>query len=135
MVDTMVNSYPVSFLECCTRHNIPSHSKVLTGAELGNGICVHIPEEFASDIYLYGLHEIEPCDRDIFITEGLVARHGLRPWLDIDSCLLDISTGFHVYRLDFIHKHTNDIVNMYFSYYLQNSHPDKPYVYMEHDEE
>lgn len=131
MEDRVVNSYPVNFLECCTKHDISNHSKLFNISELDNGLCIHIPEQFSSDIYLYGLHQLEPDDADVFITDGLVVRHGLRPWLDINRCLLNLSTGFHVYRLDFVHKHTNDIVNMYFSYYIQNSHCDKPYVYME----
>lgn len=131
MENRMVNSYPVNFIECSTKRDISQNSKVFNVHELENGLILHIPEEFASDIYLYGLHELEPNDAEVFITDGLLVRHGLRPWLDVNKALLDVTIGYHVYRLDFIHKYTNDIINMYFAYYLQDSHPDKPYVYME----
>lgn len=56
-----------------------------------------------------------------------------RPWIDIDTDLLDKSVGLHTYIIRFESKLTGDLTFQQFSYIIQNDNPEKPYIYMNRD--
>ena len=63
-----------------------------------------------------------------------IQRNCRRPWIRIDSCILDTSIGQHTYRFQFINRETDDVYSLYLSYIIQDDNPDRPYVYMNEKE-
>lgn len=57
----------------------------------------------------------------------------LRPWIEIESKVLDTKPGLHIYMLKWINKVTLDVHLQYFSYSIQTDNPEKPYIYMDRD--
>ena len=53
-----------------------------------------------------------------------------RRWIDIASSHLALTVGYHMYKLGFVNKQTNDVVYLYFAYRIQSNNPDRPYYYM-----
>lgn len=57
----------------------------------------------------------------------------LRPWIEIESRVLNTKPGLHIYMLKWINKITLDTHLQYFSYSIQTDKPEKPYIYMDRD--
>lgn len=62
---------------------------------------------------------------------NLIYRDINKPWIRIESRLLDRSIGQHTYRLSFIHSNgiQDDVFSLYFTYIIQDDNPTKPYIY------
>ncbi|MBO4542802.1 MAG: hypothetical protein J5725_06415 [Bacteroidales bacterium] len=58
-----------------------------------------------------------------------------KPWIDIDSTILDTTAGQHTYRMTFSKEGVNLKATCWFSYTIQDNNPEKPYIYMERDED
>ena len=64
-----------------------------------------------------------------------VERDEQRPWIDIQATILDTMTGQHVYRMTFQKPDCKLKATCWFSYIIQDNNPEKPYIYMNRDED
>lgn len=97
-------------------------------------IYLHIPENLARDCELYEIEDLDHVDVLIEFRD-LVQRHCRKPWLRVESRLLDLSCGQHTYRFGFVNTVTDDVFSLYISYCIQDDNPDKPYIYMDGKED
>lgn len=121
-------NYPVLTLDACERADLPKHSKIWATDELQPRVNVYLTPDIVRGFSTYQIDEI---------TDGSVAEIPAadsfkqdRNWIDIDTSNLNISPGYHLYRLSLINTSTQDIIYLYFAYTIQDSNPDKSYVYM-----
>ena len=63
-----------------------------------------------------------------------VTRITNRIWIEIDKSVVSFDPGFHMYQLVFDDSGTGSILNLYFSYHIQDNNPDKDYIYMNREE-
>lgn len=105
------------------------HTEVYNLAEIPDIICVKLPDSLPRDMQLssiYDLYSDENLDFD-----DKVSRDENRPWIDIQSALLDMSVGQHVYRLSFCRLGAKLNAICWFGYIIQDNHVEKPYIYMD----
>lgn len=121
-------------LNACSYEDISSNTPVINKANFDHFLWIRLPVEIARYCSLYQLDEMVPKHR-IVSHVGFVERDSDRPWLKLTSEILDSTVGKHLYKLCFVHRVTNDVLNLYFSYTIQDDDPDKPYVYMNQEDE
>lgn len=61
-------------------------------------------------------------------------RENHRPWIRLESSMLNLDVGYHIFRFRFVDIDLDDYISFYFSYVVQDDNPDKPYMYMTRDE-
>lgn len=72
-------------------------------------------------------------EKEVEIENELDPQLILRPWIEIESRVLNTKPGLHIYMLKWINKITLDTHLQYFSYSIQTDKPEKPYIYMDRD--
>ena len=107
---------------------------VLNRNEIEYFVYLHIPENLAIHSELFGVGDLDHVDVPIDY-EDLIQRNCKRPWLRVESRLLDLTAGQHTYRFSFVNQETDDVYSLYISYIIQDDNPDKPYIYMDGKEE
>lgn len=131
--------YPISYLECVTsRDAAPKVNKIIRSDEVGRKLIIHLPEDVPiQGTSLYNIEAVVPEVGPIYFD----CKHMPcdccgqdRPWLYLPSQLFDFSVGYHLYRLSFLVEKTRDMFYCYISYTLQDSDPEKPYIYMNKEE-
>ncbi len=110
------------------------YSPVFHDYEIEYYLYVQIPKYVASEYTLFQIDEVSPNRKEIPIAGFIDACLG-KSWIRIKARILDLSIGSHVYKFSFVSKYTNDVVSLYFGYILQDSNPDKPYIYMNRDDQ
>lgn len=105
---------------------------VFNKKEIEYFLYMHIPEELSRDSNLVEVKCVDTCE---VLDHELIQRHCKKPWIRIESRLLDTSVGQHTYRFVFINTATDDVYSLYISYIIQDDNPDKPYIYMNGKEE
>lgn len=82
------------------------------------------------------LSEIYNLDtqEDVDFTDQ-VTRDEHKPWIDISRTILDLNPGQHTYRMTFGKLECKLKATCWFSYIIQENHPEKPYIYMKRDED
>lgn len=78
---------------------------------------------------LYDLLEVSCSPMQTISFEGVMF-DGLHPWVDIPTENLNRINGKHVYKLSFMNERTNNYINVYISYIIQDDNPQKDYIYM-----
>ena len=107
---------------------LPKYTEVVNIAEVPDIVCVKLPDSMPRDMELSGFYNL---DTDKYIEfEGHVTRDEFRPWIDIESSILDLSVGQHIYKLVFSKLGVKLNASCWFSYIVQNTFVDKPYIYM-----
>ena len=79
---------------------------------------------------IYNLNASEDVD---FADKTTREEH--KPWVDIDSTILDLTVGQHTYRMTFAKPDCKLKATCWFSYIIQDNNPEKPYIYMKRDED
>lgn len=130
----MINAYPVFRLSAVSRQNMSSFSRVFNTNEIEYFLFIRVPELFAKEFELYQIDCID--DKSVSLSDNAAWEHESgRVWYRIKSSMLNMKSGYHMYRLCFVNKRTNDTSSLYISYVIQDNTPDKPYIYMNRDEE
>lgn len=95
---------------------------------------LEIPRDMAKDLTLYQVKilGLEPTDIDIATN---IVRESVRPWLVVDPSALDFTPGFHMIQFVFMNEVLNVYQSFYFSYMSQVDNPEKPYIYMNQEEQ
>ena len=111
------------------------HSEVINVGELQDSIWLKLPDDMAKYLTLTGVSSIgfENNGTSIDITDK-VTRITNRIWIEIDKSVVSFDPGFHMYQLVFDDSGTGSILNLYFSYHIQDNNPDKDYIYMNREE-
>lgn len=128
-----MEEYPVFSLDAVCHKDRALASRVFSISEVDYYLYVKIPPRIARAYELYQVHEIREkeefvCHRDLWIHEPG------RIWYKFRFHMLNKDVGLHVYRLGMVNTCTGDTMHLFFSYTIQNSDPDKPYVYMNSEE-
>jgi hypothetical protein len=112
---------------------LPSHTAVYNAKDINDIICIKFPLIVPRDYQLasiYDLNSDKELDFDDFVT-----RDENRPWIDINSSILDLTPGQHVYRMILSKPDSRLTATCWFSYIIQDNFPEKPYIYMDRDED
>lgn len=116
-------------LSACCYGDIPKHTKVINKLQMPYWLWIQLPRGVLQDFELYQVDEFFPHTGECDWLES-VSRESGRPWLRICQKMLNLAVGKHIYRIQFVNRYNNDVVDYYFSYILQDSSPDTPYIYM-----
>lgn len=108
--------------------DLASNTRVFNLAEIPDIICIKLPDSLPRNMELSGIYDLN-ADKDIDFAD-YVTRDEMRPWIDIQSSILDLSTGQHVYKLTFSRIEVKLTAVCWFGYIIQNNHPETPYIYM-----
>lgn len=114
-----------------------SNSLVLNKSDLESYVWFRIPDNVQKrPMSLYQITDFNAEDGpiDIRFTTETVMREHYRPWIRVNSDILNLNVGFHVIRFHFVDISWDDSASLYFSYTIQDDHPKKPYVYMNRSE-
>lgn len=109
-------------------HELSLHTDVFNLAEIPEIICVKLPDSMPRDMDLSGIYDLN-SNKELEYAD-YVTRDEHRPWIDIRSELLDLSSGQHTYRLTFSKLGIKLTAQCWFSYIIQDNFVDKPYIYM-----
>ena len=113
--------------------DLPLYTVMYNKADFSEIVCVKLPPTLPRDMQLteiYNLDASESLDYDDYVT-----RDENRPWIDIQSSILDVTAGQHTYRMTFAKLGCKLTATCWFSYIIQDNNPEKPYIYMKRDED
>lgn len=110
-------------------------SPIININEFPSTVPILVPDKFGTLYRLYDVHEMSPVWKSVTDFQNKFKSKEPRPWIDVKSSDLNLSTGYHKYRLSFIDIVTNDTIYLYFAYQVQNDEPDMPYMYMERSDD
>ena len=111
--------------------DLPLYTVMYNKADFSEIVCVKLPPQMPRDMQLieiYNLNSSEDLDFADFVT-----RDENRPWIDIQSSILDTTAGQHTYRMTFAKEDVKLTATCWFSYIIQDNEPEKPYIYMMRD--
>ena len=112
--------------------SLSSNTKVFNIQNFADTVCVKLPDDFPRDFELVGMYNLE-SDKTIDF-EDYVEQIPYKPWVDIKKTVLSTEIGQHTYRLDFMQHGFTIGATCWFSYIIQDGHPEKPYVYMKRED-
>ena len=118
-------------LVACLERDLASNTPVFNQSQLEDVLYVNIPYEICKLNNLVEVTEVpvvkDLCDESI-LDHVTFLRY--RPWVDIESSVLNLDPGHHKYKLKFKNIYTSVISNLFFAYDVQCDDPEKPYIYM-----
>ena len=115
-------------IQSSSMQDLASNTEVINFAEIPDIICIKLPDSLPRDMELSGIYDLN-ADKDVDFSD-YVTRSEMRPWIDVQSSILDLSVGQHVYKLTFSKIGILLNATCWFSYIVQNNHPETPYIYM-----
>lgn len=119
-------------LEACCYTALGSNSIVINPAEIGHCIWIHLDP---STCRLHFIDATEIASKKL-LHEGAVERDREGDcWLKVFSQELDLSVGYHAYKLRFCDKDHHIGVFKYIAYTVQTEDVPKPYIYMNRQEQ
>lgn len=124
-----MNPNPNLYLETIYRDKISSVNKVFRRSEFDS--IGYLPIHLNIDVRDYkfvSIYSLNPMNFKLFKEEYNMCL--CRAWIDVPVTSLDLSIGYHLYTVQLVNIHTNDIANLYFSYTIQNDEPEKHYLYL-----
>lgn len=127
-----MSDYPVQVLEAVPKIDISKYSKLINKDEFDYYIYIKVPSEYIHNYVLTDVNKLGEHPGKVCLIKYVDYLGG--PWYRIHSDVLDKKVGYSRYQLKFVEKHDNTISSLYFSYILQDDHPDKPYLYMDPEE-
>lgn len=121
-----------TIIQSCHMCSLSSNTKVFNIQNFADTVCVKLPDDFPRDFELVGMYNLE-FDKTIDF-EDYVEQIKYKPWIDIKKNILSTEIGKHTYRLDFIKSGFSIGATCWFSYIIQDDHPETPYIYMDRDD-
>lgn len=110
--------------------NLSKVNKVFNLHELDNYLYVYIQPDRTRSCILQDLREVNFEESSGSESQYNIVEIVSASWIRIHYSKLDLTTGMHVYKLSFNDPVFDEMLNLYFSYTIQNDSPDKPYIYM-----
>lgn len=120
-----------TIIQSCHMTDLNKHTDVFNISNFADVVCVKLPNDFPRDFELTGMYNLED-DKELDYSDYVIF-HKYRPWVDVSKSILNTDIGQHIYRLDFTHPDTYIGATCWFSYIIQDNHPDQPYIYMKRD--
>lgn len=117
-------------ITACNHSELPSYTNLYNKHEITNIVWVKLPDSMSLNCQLYDVIELIPNVNIVNFTQG-ITRECCKPWLQIKSNVLNLTSGLHIYELKFVDTSNDDIYVLYIGYQIQDDNPDKPYIYME----
>lgn len=121
-----------TIIQSCHMCNLSSNTNVFNIQNFADTICVKLPDDFPRDFELIGMYNLETNSGVDF--EDYVEHIMYKPWVDIQKSILSTEIGQHIYRLDFMQHGFSMCATCWFSYIIQDDHPETPYIYMKRDD-
>lgn len=115
-------------LQSCKLQELPLHTEVVNLADIPEIICIKLPDSMPRMMELSGIYDLN-SNKDIEFTD-YVTRDEHRPWIDISTTILDLSSGQHIYKMIFSRLGVQLTATCWFSYIVQDNFVEKPYIYM-----
>lgn len=126
----MVNeSENITIFNACPYSALASNTHLFSRYEIDTSVWVKLPESMPLSCKLYDMIEIVP-KKQIVDYSNNVSKDCSRPWLKLNTSILKLDAGIHIYQLKFIDVYTDNVYLLYIGYGVQDSNPDKPYIYM-----
>lgn len=123
---------PMCNLTAVCYNDLSSHTPVINKSTIDHFMWIYIPCDVVVDHQLFAIDSILPNKEPIDFLDR-VYQECRRPWLRVESALLDLSPGKHIYKISFVNWYTHDVQSLYVSYVIQDDDPDKPYIYMKRE--
>lgn len=99
--------------------------------DLGETMYCRIPEKYYNDLVFISVCEPgKPNVSDESIT--IIPDN---PWIDIAASAMNQNPGYHMYQFTFFNKAIQQRMFLYIYYFMQLNDPEKPYIYMNREEE
>lgn len=112
---------------------LPLNTVMYNSKDVSEIFCIKLPPEMPRDMELTEIYNLNASEEVDFADKVTRAEH--RPWIDIDSAILELTAGQHVYRMTFSKPECKLNATCWFSYIIQDNNPEKPYIYMKRDED
>lgn len=125
----MIETIPVFNMKASVRSEVSCNTVVINKDEMEYYLWIKVPREYIQFHRLYKLEEIGEHVIPLCIFSFCEYEGG--PWYKIISNALNLEPGYHIYRMMFVDRCTNETTSLYFAYILQDDSPDKPYIYLD----
>ena len=112
--------------------DLPLNTKIYNSKDFSEIVCIKLPPQMPRDMDLTEIYNLNASEDVDFADQ--VTRDEHRPWIDISSTILDQTPGQHIYRMTFQKEDCKLKANCWFSYIIQENNPEKPYIYMDRNE-
>ena len=122
---------PYSLLIACEYDKININTKIFSKDALSSGVWVNLPP-YVSALALKSIIDVSKQKyEEVEFSADTVMQDYPHPWVRIDSDILDLVSGMHIYKLVFEHiPETGYSESVYIAYIIQDDNPETPYVYM-----
>lgn len=109
-----------------------TYSVIINKNQIEYYMWFELPHDLSKYLSLYEIVEIKSeKDSGVLNFDGKLMRECKKPWIRVETSLLNMEVGYHIYKLSFFDIKINDTVALYFAYRIQTDNPDKSsYVYM-----
>ncbi len=115
--------------------NISKNSLVINLAELDYFLYVKLEPPLTSQWYLYRIEEKMKDGSLKKMRFPETVRKESPTWLRFKTDFINKEIGMHQYKVTFVDTVTDVSTSLWFAYIIQNDNPDKPYVYMEREDD
>lgn len=122
---------PYSLLIACEYDKININTKIFNKDALSSGVWVNLPP-YVSALALKSIIDVSKQKyEEVEFSADTVMQDYPHPWVRIDSGILDLVSGMHIYKLVFAPIPENGYSeSVYIAYIIQDDNPETPYVYM-----
>lgn len=123
-----------TFNLCASAYNeLPHHTKVINRSCVDSLLWIRLPATVNNGYILLQVDQTLPTTCSVLCHPSLVCHESGKPWISIDTTLLDLAPGQHIYKILMVDRSTNSRTAVYFSYILQDDSPATPYQYMDNE--
>jgi hypothetical protein len=109
-----------------------SHAEMFNKRDLLEVFCFEVPHLLSHSLTLISIRQ---ADSNGYIDSAHIDDRFPLPWIDVLTSSLDTSIGNHTYVFKFNNNLVNSEVNLYTSYNIRYNDPDKPYIYMDREDD
>ena len=120
-------------IQSCRLPQLPLNTVIYNSKDVSEVICVKLPPEMPRGMELTEIYNLNSSEDVDFADQ--VTREEHRPWIDIQTSILDTMVGQHTYRMTFSNLGCKLNATCWFSYIIQDNDPEKPYIYMNRNED
>lgn len=119
-----------SYLVGCDYNELNMHTPVWNLSSLGSKIYVKIPVTYCKYL-ISDMYDISNgASREVDIFDGKVKTDKYHPWIEIQTSILNMRSGKHIYKINFLDPITDTTCSLFISYVAQDDNPETNYIYM-----
>jgi len=125
----MAQENDITKLQACRYEDLAKFCKVFNLSTLDYHLWIYLDPTDGRDTYFQKAEEIGPQADNSNIYPDTFIRES-QCWIRVNFGFLNLKPGKHTYRLYLVNRYESTDFSLYFSYYIQDDNPEKPYVYM-----